>query len=64
MWGCARDLSLVSFLPAVYDRQRSPCVEKQCTEPTGMQSIVLRNGTNYKTYFIDLSYYIFLGLAG
>ena len=49
---CMRYLTPVSVLPAVDDC--SPCVEKQCIEAAGKQSIVLLNGTDSKMYFNHL----------
>lgn len=51
MWGCMKRFFLV---PAGDDCQLSPCVEKQLVATTGKQSIVLLNGTDSKTYLIQL----------
>lgn len=55
MWGCMRYLCLLGVLPAVDDRELSPCEEKQRAAPTGKQSVVLLNKTDSKTYFSHLN---------
>lgn len=49
MSGCMRYLSLVIALPAVEDRQASPCEEKQNVASTAKQNIELLNETDGKT---------------
>ena len=56
MWGFMGYLSLLSVLPVVDDHRLSPCVEKQCVAPTGKQSTVLLNATDYKIYFSQVEW--------
>ena len=46
-----RFFSLVSVLPAVDDRQLTPCVEKQHIAQTGKESLVLLIWTDSKKLF-------------